>query len=162
MRKLITIFFFAFLLNTQAQDGCEPYGGMIFNFIVQGNNVDLKAEFVDLIEYQSYVDRLPMDQDKKEIMKEHALENYMSLKKSFLNESEKIVAVYRQYSKDEIIFKYQYCTFLANPKYPGIGFIEVFYLAEDQSEVIDDSVSFECIYTSAGWKIIDGFYQGTP
>jgi len=144
-----------------AQEDCEPYGKKIFNLIVSQDQA-LKEEFVDLIAYQKYVDHLPLDDEKKEVMKEHAVDNYIILKKSYLKEANRILMVYNNLNKEGAKFDYQYCSFKANPKYPGIGFIQLFYLAELKGEIIDDSVSFECILTEGGWKIIDGFYQENP
>lgn len=160
MRYLV-LFFLLTSFSIQAQDECEPYGKYIFGLMVE-NDLELKAEFVDLLAYQSYVDHLPLDAEKKELMKEHAIDNYITLKKSYLKEASRILKVYQKLQKQDAKLSYQYCTFKANPKYPGIGFIQLFYLVQLDDDVIDDSISFECIYTSSGWKIIDGFYQESP
>ncbi len=158
-------YLFAFLtiasFSLKAQDDCEPYGKHVFNLIVT-NDLELKAEFVDLLAYQSYVDHLPLDAEKKQVMKEHAIDNYIILKKSYLKEVKRIFGVYEDLQEKRTKLSYQYCSFKANPKYPGIGFIQLFYLAQVGDDIIDDSISFECIYTTAGWKIIDGFYQENP
>ncbi len=163
LRMKIFLFLSSFFVfcGLSAQEDCEPYGKKIFTLIVN-ENLELKEEFVDLIAYQRYVDNLPLDDDKKEIMKEHAVDNYIILKKSYLKEANRIIKIYRNFNEDGATFDYQYCSFKANPKYPGIGFIQLFYLAELNGEIIDDSVSFECILTADGWRIIDGFYQENP
>ena len=148
-------------ISLKAQDECDPYGKHIFDLIVN-NNIELKSEFVDLLAYQSYVDHLPLDAEKKQVMKEHAIDNYIILKKSYLKEAKRILDVYEDLKKKDTELSYQYCSFKANPKYPGIGFIQLFYLAQVGDDIIDDAISFECIYTNAGWKIIDGFYQESP
>ena len=148
-------------ISLNAQDECDPYGKHIFNLIIN-NDIELKAEFVDLLAYQSYVDHLPLDAEKKQVMKEHAIDNYIILKKSYLKEAKRILGVYENLKKKGTELSYQYCSFKANPKYPGIGFIQLFYLAQVGDDIVDDSISFECIYTNAGWKIIDGFYQESP
>ena len=148
-------------VSSRAQDECDPYGKHIFDLIVN-NDLELKAEFVDLLAYQSYVDHLPLDAEKKQVMKEHAIDNYIILKKSYLKEAKRILDVYEGLIKKGTVLSYQYCSFKANPKYPGIGFIQLFYLAQVGDDIVDDSISFECIYTNAGWKIIDGFYQANP
>ena len=79
-----------------------------------------------------------------------------------LKEAKRILDVYEDLKKKDTELSYQYCSFKANPKYPGIGFIQLFYLAQVGDDIIDDAISFECIYTNAGWKIIDGFYQESP
>lgn len=147
--------------QSQAQVDCEPYGTKIFELLISSDQ-GIKEEFIDLIEYQSYVDRLSMPEEKKENLKEHALNNYMELKKNFINEANRIITFYEKFKGQGVVFTYQYCTHDKNPKYPGIGFIELFYIAEENGEVTDDSISFECIYTANGWRIIDGFYQENP
>ena len=159
MIALLLLFLSPVLVNGQAD--CEPYGTKIFNLLISADQ-DLKLEFIELIEYQSYVDRLSVSDDKKEDLKEHALNNYLDLKKNFINETKRILEFYQKMKEKGIVFTYQYCTIKDNPKYPGIGFIEIFYIAEENGEVTDDSISFECIYTANGWRIIDGFYQENP
>ena len=161
MTKYLIVFSLLLGFNLKAQEECEPYGKHIFNLIVN-NDIELKAEFVDLLAYQSYVDHLPLDAEKKQVMKEHAIDNYIILKKSYLKEAKRILGVYEDLQKKDTELSYQYCSFKANPKYPGIGFIQLFYLAQVGDDIIDDAISFECIYTNAGWKIIDGFYQENP
>lgn len=161
MTKYLVAFTLLIGIGLKAQEECEPYGKRIFKLIVN-NDVELKAEFVDLLAYQSYVDHLPLDAEKKQVMKEHAIDNYIILKKSYLKETKRILAVYEDLQKKDTELSYQYCSFKANPKYPGIGFIQLFYLAQVGDDIIDDAISFECIYTSAGWRIIDGFYQENP
>ena len=80
-------------ISLNAQDECDPYGKHIFNLIIN-NDIELKAEFVDLLAYQSYVDHLPLDAEKKQVMKEHAIDNYIILKKSYLKEAKRILDVY--------------------------------------------------------------------
>ena len=161
MRTLLLISSLLVFCSVAAQDDCEPYGKKIFDLIVT-ENPELKEEFVDLLAYQKYVDHLPLDDEKKEVMKEHAVDNYIILKKSFLKEANRILKVYKNLNNEGATFDYQYCSFKANPKYPGIGFIQLFYLAELNGEIIDDSISFECILTADSWRIIDGFYQENP
>ena len=160
MKKLLFIIFIL-PVTLLAQRDCEPFGSKVFDLIVSAKS-ELKNEFIDLIEYQSYVDRLTMDDSKKEDLKEHAMNSYMSLKKNYYNECNRIIEFYNDLKEDGYTFNYQYCTHKANPKYPGIGFIELFYLAERKGKITDDSISFECIYTNGGWRIIDGFYQLNP
>ncbi|MCT4624474.1 MAG: hypothetical protein N4A46_12710 [Schleiferiaceae bacterium] len=161
MKRLWFILLILSSFQLMAQEDCEPYGKYIFDLIIN-NNQDLKKEFVDLLDYQSYVDHLPVDSTKKDVMMEHAIDNYIVLKKSYLKEAKRILGVYQNIADKGAELSYQFCSFKANPKYPGIGFIQLNYLAQFGDDVIDDSVSFECIYTSKGWKIIDGFYQENP
>ena len=71
MKKYLLLLAFLTSVQVFSQDGCEPYGKKVFD-LVMNNDSELRNEFIGLIEYQSYVDRLPMEDDKKDIMKEHS------------------------------------------------------------------------------------------
>lgn len=145
----------------QAQNNFDKYGKYIYELVLSGNR-ELVYEFVDLNEYTSYIDRLEkLPTEIKEEIKFDATRSYTEVRKGFESECYRILDLYQNSQKNGTTFKYSVTEFKASKNFPDIGFITCYYIVNlpDGEEPEEDAIRFECIYTTNGWRILDGFFN---
>lgn len=169
-RHLIPLLFL-FLANQSLaqQQTPEEYGLNIYTLVVN-NKTSLVNEFVELGEYNAYIDRLAELPDKvREDIKYDATRTYNDVQKEFEKECSRILKLYKRGQIKGIKFSYLYSTFEPSKNFPDIGFITCVYssvLPEDEDEYdlgeeedTRDAFRFEAIKTANGWRILDGFFD---
>jgi len=163
--KYALIVFSALFFNFQSisqnrEANCEEYSKYIFKLLLS-NNYALANEFVDLIEYTAYIDRLEKLPDaQKENIKIGAVKSYDAIKTQFNKECHRILKIYKKSIASGASFTYEDCNFKANKFFKEIGFITVNYnvlMPGEEDEF--DAIRFEVIKTANGWRILDGFFD---
>lgn len=157
---LLSFFCLGFVL-TQAQETAEEYGLVIFNHIIQ-NNSQIEDEFVDLIQYTSYIDRLEqLPEEERESIKLGASKSYTEVRQNYAIECANILELYQSNTKLGAQFTYLYSAFSSSKNFPDIGLITCYYRANlpGEEEPLEDAIVFECIKTTSGWRILDGFFD---
>lgn len=140
--------------------GCEDYSKRIFEMLMK-NNFALANEFVDLIEYTAYIDRMEnMPEAQKENLKTGALKSYDAVKIQFNKECYRILKMYKQSLANGASLSLDSCNFKPNKYFKEIGFITIYYIVAMPGEEAEiDAIRFECIKTANGWRILDGFFD---
>lgn len=163
MKKVYSILLLICITSVSVfgQSDCEEYSKHIFDLISKGSD-SLKFEFIELIEYQQYVDQLELSEVERENFKLNAVNDYNLLREAYRKECSRIMGLYQVYRDNGATFKFTHCYFKQDKTYPGIGFITCYYYVDYKNDVIADNVSFECIHWNGHWRIIDGFYDEIP
>lgn len=126
------------------------------------NNRGLNDEFVNLVEYTAYIDRLEsLPEQQKENIKIGAVKNYSNVRSAYDLECYRILTLYKQSLSIGAEFEFSSCSFKPHKYFNEIGFLTIYYTVmlpgEEEAEV--DAIKFECIKTANGWKILDGFFD---
>ena len=159
--------YFAFFISLHfaahcfAQQSAEEYGKMIYQYIVNNNN-QLPNEFVDLVQYTSYIDRLEkLPEEDREAIKANASRSYSEVRQYFVEECSRILKLYETNSTLGATFEFRMSVFTQNKNFPDIGLVKCFYIANipAEEEPLEDAIVFECIKTASGWRILDGFFD---
>lgn len=144
-----------------AQPTAEEYGIVIFNQIID-NNAQLKNEFVDLVQYTAYIDRLEkLPEEERETMKLGATKSYTEVKQLFDLECVNILKLYQRNKKSGATFVFLKSVFVQSKNFPDIGLVTCYYQASipGEEELLEDALVFECLKTESGWRILDGFFD---
>lgn len=145
-----------------AQD-CDTYGMHIFNMLLN-NDASLNDEFVGLIEYTAYIDRLEkLPEAQRENLKLGAIKSYDAVKKEYHKECKRILKIYKNTLAEKAEIAFDSCYFQQSKNFPDIGFMTCFYtvlLQGPEEELQLDAIRFECIKTQNGWRVLDGFFDG--
>jgi len=150
-----------------SQQTPEEYGRSIYELVVN-NKTTLVNEFVELAEYNAYIDRLAqLPENVREEIKYDASRSYNEVYKEYEKECQRILKLYKRGQVKGIKFSYLNSTFEPSKNFPNLGFITCVYttvLPEDEYEFEDgddnrDAFRFEAIKTANGWRILDGFFD---
>jgi len=145
----------------QAQQTAEEYGIVIFNYIIQ-NNTQLNKEFVDLVQYTSYIDRLEkLPEEEREAIKLDATKSYAEVRQLFDLACTNILNLYQSNTELGATFIFLNSVFAKSKNFPDIGLVTCYYQANipGEEEPLEDAIVFECIKTGSGWRILDGFFD---
>jgi hypothetical protein len=151
------------MMGQSEQYSCNEYGSYIFNMLIK-NDKKIADEFVDLIDYTAYIDRIDkLPESEKDEIKYNASKSYTSIRNLYNKECNRILKLYKTSQSRGATFTYTTCDFKPSKNFPDIGFMTCYYLVqlpgEDEEEELD-TILFECIRTVNGWRILDGFFDG--
>jgi CRISPR/Cas system CMR-associated protein Cmr5 small subunit len=159
---IVRILVFACSLSAAvAQSNYASYGKKIYSMIIE-NNKNLMDEFIDLRDYTAYIDRLEkLPAEEKEAIKWDASRSYADVLKDYEVECTRILNLYAQSKREGITFTFSTAEFKPNKNFPNIGILTFYYMIDIPGfeEPEEDGLRFECIKTSSGWRILDGFFE---
>ncbi len=161
--SLLCILFWCASEFATAQSGYANYGKKIYTMIIENNN-ELLDEFIDLQDYTAYIDRLDkLPPAEKEEIKRDASRSYTDVLKDYEVECTRILKLYTNSHNEGITFTYSTTEFEPSRNFPNIGIITFYYIVDIPGfeEPEEDGLRFECIKTSNGWRILDGFFDLT-
>ena len=168
MKILLRSFFFVLMglyvsaqtTNTAVNDSalCERFSRQVLN-AMQTSQADLLDFYIELADYNSFIDENYPNDAERDALKLEALENYKQFRKDFRKECRRITKVFSAFERSGGTITYSSCMIKHNKENYNIAIITCFYKTQLKKESALDSVSFEVIYLNDTFHIIDGFFD---
>lgn len=137
---------------------CEAFSRQVLD-AMQTSQADLLDFYIDLADYNTFIDNSYSDDVQRDNLKLEALENYKQYRKDFRKECRRITKVFGAFEKKGGTITYDHCVIKYNKENPNIAIITCSYKTQLKKDIEMDSVSFEVIYLNNTFHIIDGFFD---
>lgn len=137
---------------------CDGFATDVFGALFRSEE-ELFELFIELNQYQNWVDQVQITPDKKDLMKLNALQNYKSIRKAFKKESKRIHKLFSDFERNGGVLTLDSCGFRPNKDIPTLGVMTCYYSGSISKSSVRDAIWFEVVYDGLRFRVVDGFFE---